>query len=43
VIEAATQEFQITGSWTEPQILRVKRAPTVQPPSAAPLESASKP
>ena len=32
VIEAATQEFHITGSWADPQIERVKR---VKAPSAA--------
>lgn len=26
VIEAATQEFHLTGSWAEPQIVRVKRS-----------------
>jgi uncharacterized protein (TIGR02099 family) len=34
VIEAATQEFQVTGSWADPQVARVKRATTA--PAGAP-------
>jgi uncharacterized protein YhdP len=37
VIEAATQEFQVTGSWVDPQVTRVKRsaaAPTATPATA---------
>lgn len=35
VIEAATQEFHITGSWVEPQIERVKRTRTPSAPAPA--------
>ena len=38
LIEAATQEFQVSGSWADPQMVRVKRnsiAPAAQPPSSA--------
>jgi uncharacterized protein (TIGR02099 family) len=44
VIEAATQEFQITGSWIDPQVARVKRYPfpaSSTPPANA--EGAAKP
>jgi uncharacterized protein YhdP len=37
VIEAATQEFHLTGTWADPQFVRVKRnsiAPTGLPPPA---------
>jgi uncharacterized protein YhdP len=37
VIEAATQEFQVTGSWVDPQVTRLKRsapAPTATPATA---------
>lgn len=40
VIEAATQEFHVTGSWAEPQIVRVKRnsvpAASLPPATEAP-------
>jgi uncharacterized protein YhdP len=34
VIEAATQEFHVVGSWSDPQIQRVKRNSTPAPASA---------
>jgi uncharacterized protein YhdP len=43
-IEAATQEFQITGAWAEPQVVRVKRnsiAPATQPPTPSATSAAS--
>jgi uncharacterized protein YhdP len=44
VIEAATQEFQITGSWVDPQVTRVKRSASPAPgaPSAT-TDGAAKP
>ncbi len=43
VIQAATQEFQITGSWLDPQIARVKRASPNPAESANPSEGSTKP
>jgi uncharacterized protein YhdP len=49
LIEAATQEFRITGGWADPQITRVKRnstAPLAQPDSTdapVPVLETSKP
>ena len=40
LIEAATQEFHITGSWVEPQVVRVKRNST---PSASQAPLATEP
>ncbi len=42
MIEAATQEFHITGGWVEPQIARVKRSPAAASPVST-LPEASKP
>lgn len=36
VIEAATQEFHVTGSWVDPQIARVKRASAAQESPSTP-------
>jgi uncharacterized protein (TIGR02099 family) len=41
VIEAATQEFQITGNWTEPQIVRVKRVSAAQAAPSVPVTSST--
>jgi uncharacterized protein YhdP len=40
VIEAATQEFHVSGSWAEPQIVRVKRnsVPAASLPAAEPAK-----
>ncbi len=46
MIEAATQEFQVTGSWQEPQVVRVKRnaaGPLVSPSDTAAEPGGSKP
>ena len=43
MIEAATQEFQITGSWLDPQIKRVKRTNAPQNDAATPAEGSTKP
>jgi uncharacterized protein (TIGR02099 family) len=43
VIEAATQEFQITGAWVEPQITRIKRPVAAQPAAATTTEGSTKP
>jgi uncharacterized protein YhdP len=43
VIEAATQEFHITGQWADPQIVRVKRNRDAQAAPANQPEGATKP
>ncbi|MDD2546045.1 MAG: YhdP family protein [Burkholderiaceae bacterium] len=44
LIEAATQEFRVSGQWTDPQVVRVARsarAPTAAPTPAPPAGSAA--
>jgi uncharacterized protein (TIGR02099 family) len=43
VIEAATQEFHVTGSWADPQIVRVKRAAAAQATPTTSPEGSAKP
>jgi uncharacterized protein YhdP len=40
-IEAATQEFQVTGSWADPQMVRVKRAGSSPVAPASPVSPAA--
>jgi uncharacterized protein YhdP len=36
VIEAATQEFRVDGSWADPQVQRVKRSAVPEPSTERP-------